>query len=103
MISTSLLPPVPEPERPKDEKPALLPPVNPLKVAEYTGVNEPEPILVPFSPEKPSIPGAPPAAVEQPTKGETCSGEGKVAHMSTLRFWEILRNQNKKGDKYERL
>lgn len=81
-----LLPPVSEPERPKDEKPAPLPPVNPLKVAEHTGVNEPEPILVPFSPGKPSIPGAPPAAVEQPTKGETGPGEGEVAHMGPMRM-----------------
>ena len=90
-----LLPPVSEIEHPKDEKPVPLPPVNPLKVAEHTGVNEPEPILVPFSPEKPSIPGAPPAAVDQPMGKEgvagtggtgTGSGEGKIAHMGPVRM-----------------
>ena len=76
-----LLSPVPEPESQKDKKPAPLPPVNPLQVAEDTGINEPEPILVPKSPFVPGIPGAPPAAVDQPMAGkkgnlETGLGEG---------------------------
>ncbi len=64
-----LLPPVREPER-KEEKPAPLPPVNPLQVAEDTGINEPEPILAPKSPSTSGIPGAPPAAVDQPMAGK---------------------------------
>lgn len=90
-----LLPPVSEIKHPKDEKPALLHPVNPLKVAEHTGVNEPEPILVPFSAEKPPILSAPLAAVDQPMGKEgvaetggtkTRSGEGKSAHMGPVRM-----------------
>lgn len=89
-----LLPPVPGPEHPKDEKPAPLPEVNPLQMAENTESNETEPILVPFSPEKPPNPGAPPAAVDQPMGKEsvagtggtgTGSGEGEVAHMGPVR------------------
>ena len=64
-----LLPPVPEPER-KEEKPAPLPPVNPLQVAEDTGAKEADPILVPSAQKMPSIPGAPPAAVDQPMAGK---------------------------------
>ena len=74
-----LLPPVPEPER-KEEKPAPLPPVNPLQVAEDTGAKEADPILVPSAQKMPSIPGAPPAAVDQPMAGKkgnlVTGGEG---------------------------
>lgn len=81
-----LLPPVPKPECLKDEKPAPLPAVNPLQVAEDTGTKEPDPILVPFAQKMPSIPSAPPAAIDQPIKGETGTGprEGRVAALGPV-------------------
>ena len=81
-----LLPPVPEPESQKDKKPAPLPSVNPLQVSEDTGAKEAAPILVPSAQKVPSIPGAPPAAVAQPTKGETGPGKEEVAHMGPMRM-----------------
>lgn len=81
-----LLSPVPETESQKDKKPAPLPSVNPLQVSEDTGAKEADPILVSSAQKMPSIPGAPPAAVEQPTKGETGPGEGKTAHMGPMRM-----------------
>lgn len=79
-----LLSPVPEPESQKDKKTAPLPSINPLQVSEDTGAKEADPIFVPSAQKMPSILGAPPAAVEQPTKGETGPGELNVATMGPM-------------------
>ncbi|MGB5158265.1 MAG: energy transducer TonB [Desulfobacterales bacterium] len=71
-----LLAPVSKPECPKDEKPAPLPKVNPLHIAESAGGNEPEPILVPASQGKSLISGAPAAAVDQSMGSDVAAGTG---------------------------
>ncbi len=71
-----ILAPVPRLIAKKDNMPEALPKVNPLYVEKSADTNESEPVLVPVSQGKPTIPGAFPPAVDQPMGSNIASGYG---------------------------